>query len=163
MAEVMRRKGLHTVAVTLTAGSRITGGRLEVNLPTSVMFSSLYAVVAQHRLMIGSGIAGDLIEELKGVEVTATDAGNVRYASEGTDHHGDLAFALGIAITVAERLTGRRQRAVTLSQRKQIRERPMGTRRYDNAARRRIAELREQREREWANTVRLDLTPGLPG
>ncbi len=39
------------------------------------------------------------MEELKGVEVTATDAGNVRYASEGTDHHGDLAFALGLAVT----------------------------------------------------------------
>ncbi len=39
----------------------------------------------------------------------------------------------------------------------------MGTRRHDNAARRRIEELREQREREWADTVRLNVTPGWQG
>ena len=100
---------------------------------------------------------------VKGIEVTASDAGNVRHASEGTDHQGDLAFALGLAVTVAERLTGRRQRAVTLSQGRQERERPVGTRRYDNAARRRIEELREQRERRWADTVRFNLTPGWRG
>ena len=33
-----------------------------------------------------------IIFVVKGVEVTATDAGNVRYASEGADHHGDLVF-----------------------------------------------------------------------
>ncbi len=94
--------------------------------------------------------------------VAATDAGNVRYASEGTDRHGDLAFALGLAVTIAEPVQGLRQRAVTLSQKHQERERPLGTRRYGNAARRRIEELRKQREIEWADTARFNVTPGWP-
>ena len=46
---------------------------------------------------------------------------------------------------------------------RQERERPVGTLRYDNAALRRIEENGEQREREWTETTRFNLTPGWLG
>jgi hypothetical protein len=150
VAEQVRRAGVPTVAVTLTAGSKITGGRWRMNLPVGVMFSTLYSVLAQGRLRLGAGVSDRLAEELKSVERAVSEAGRESYVvPRGEGHHGDTVYALGLAVVAGERLGGRERRGLVLARERRDKTRRPGTRTPLDTARRVLEELRREREEAW--------------
>ena len=114
-SDALRQAGVPTVACTLTGGTKVTGGRWRLNVPTGILFSTLYACLAQQRLKVSAAAGGKLIEELKGVERRVTEQGHESYeVPRGGDGHGDTVFALGLAVVVAERVGGRLARLAAL-------------------------------------------------
>lgn len=150
----IRRAGVPTVAITLTSGSKITGSRWSWNLPVALMFSGLFSVMSQGRLKVVDPQANKLIEELREIEKRVSDAGREFFeVATGEGHHGDLVFALGLAVTVAERWAGRQHRVVSLHP--GGRQRKPGRPRQGNTAKRVIKQrLEESRARAEADMYR---------
>lgn len=145
--DAIRRAGCPCVGVTLTAGSKITGTRWSWNLPVSLMFSGLFSLMSQNRLHVTDPAGRKLIEELKEIERRVSDAGRETYdVAAGQDHHGDLCYALGLAVTVAERRVGRQSRSIQLNPKGH--ERRPGRPRRSNTARRVIDARLEASRRE---------------
>ena len=143
----IRQAGVPCIAVTLTAGSKITGSRWEMNLPVGLMFTTLYSVMAQGRLRVSAAAGGRLAAEMKEVERVVTEAGRESYeVPRGEGHHGDTVYALGIAMVVAERIGGRQARAVALHP--EGRQRRPGVPRRENTARQVIRERLDASRRE---------------
>ena len=114
--DAIRRAGVPCIGVTLTAGSRITGSRWSVNLPVSLMFAAVFSIMSQNRLRVTNPAGAKLIEELKEIEKRVSDAGRESYdVATGQGHHGDLCYALGMALIIAERRVGRQSRTVALN------------------------------------------------
>ena len=114
--DAIRRAGVPTIAVTLTAGSRITGSRWAINLPVSLMFAQAYSIMAQNRLAVTDPAGRRLIEEFKEIEKRVSDAGKETYdVATGQGHHADTVFACAMALIIAERRIGRQSRTVALN------------------------------------------------
>lgn len=113
--DAVRRAGCPAVGITFTSGRLITGSRWNWNLPVSLMFTGLFSVMAQGRLQVTDPAGAKLIEELKEIEMRVSDTGKESFdVGSGQDHHGDLCYALGMAVTVAERRVGRQHRNIAL-------------------------------------------------
>ena len=152
--DAIRRAGVPCVGVTLTSGSKITGSRWSWNLPVSLMFSGLFSLMSQNRLHVTDPAGRKLIAELKEIERRVSDAGRESYdVASGQDHHGDLCYAFGLAVTVAERRVGRQHRTVSLNP--GARQRKAGRLRQGGAAKAVIkARLEESRARAEADMYR---------
>ena len=112
----VRKAGCPAIAVTLTSGSKITGGRWDVNMPVGLMFTNLYSIMAQNRLEVASPAGERLVEELKEIERRVSDAGRETFEISRADgHHADCAYSLGMALLIAERRVGRQSRTVALN------------------------------------------------
>ena len=158
-AEQVRQAGVPTVAVTLTAGSKVTGGRWDINIPVGVMFTTLYSVLAQDRIRASAEASGRLAEEMKTIERAVTDAGRETYeVPRGDGHHGDTVYALGMAIAVAEGRGARQARAAALADHPGGRQRPVGTPRTGTNAAREVIRQRLEDSRRQADR---DLYAGL--
>lgn len=145
--DAIRRAGVPAIGITLTSGSRITGSRWNWNVPVSLMFSGLFSVMSQNRLQVTDPAGAKLIEELKEIEMRVSDTGRESFdVGSGQDHHGDLCYALGMAVTVAERRVGRQHRNVALHP--QGHQRPAGRPRQGNTAKRVIKQRLEQSTRQ---------------
>lgn len=152
--DAIRRAGVPCIGVTLTAGSKITGSRWAVNLPVSLMFAAAFSIMSQNRLRVSDPAGAKLIEELKEIERVISDSGRESYdVAAGLNHHGDLCYALGMALIIAERKTGRQSRSISLHP--GGRERPAGRPRQGGAARQVIKQrLEESRARAQADMYR---------
>jgi len=122
LVESLRRAGMRCHAVTLTGGERPGGrGPLETSMPVVWMFAKLYEVMAQDRIRVAAECAGELAEQLKGLEHESTATGNVRIEGSGADHHSDQAYALAMLVAVVDRMNSRASRqaaaAVTVAER----------------------------------------------
>ena len=152
--DAIRRAGCPTIGITLTAGSRVTGSRWNWNVPVSLMFTGLFSVMAQGRLQVTDPQGAKLIEELREIEMRVSDSGRESFeVGSAQDHHGDLCYALGMAVVVAERRVGRQHRTVALNPGGH--QRKPGRPRRSNTARRvidaRLEASRRQAERSlWA-------------
>ena len=71
------------MACILTAGSRVSGGGLWINVPTSVVFSTIYKAMAADRLRIVADGGQILADELMAMSATTTDTGHTRYEVGG--------------------------------------------------------------------------------
>ncbi|MCH8271367.1 MAG: hypothetical protein IH985_09195 [Planctomycetes bacterium] len=111
----VRKSGVPAIACTLTSGSRVTGGRWEVNVPVGLMFTNLYSIMAQGRLQVTDPARERLVEEMKEVERRVSDAGRETFEISRADgHHADCVYAAAMALLIAERRVGRQSRTVAL-------------------------------------------------
>ena len=154
--DAIRRAGCPTIGITLTSGSRITGSRWNWNVPVSLMFTGLFSVMAQGRLQVTDPQGAKLIEELREIEMRVSDSGRESFdVGSGQDHHGDLCYALGMAVIVAERRVGRQHRTVALNpeghQRKPGRPRQGGAARQ--VIKQRLEESRARAERDMYRQI----------
>ncbi len=141
--DAIRRAGVPCIGVTLTAGSKITGSRWAINLPVSLMFASMYSIMAQGRLQVTSPAGERLIAELKEIERRVSDAGRESYdVATGLGHHGDTVYAAAMALIIAERRVGRQSRTISLNPKGH--ERRPGRPRQGSAARNVIKARLEQ-------------------
>lgn len=161
--DAIRRAGCPAIGITLTSGSRVTGSRWNWNVPVSLMFTGLFSVMAQGRLQVTDPAGRKLIAELKEIERRVSDAGRETYdVASGQDHHGDLCYALGLAVTVAERRVGRQHRTVALNPGGH--QRRPGRPRQSNTAKRvikaRLEQSRLQSEATMWSQIGVDKDPG---
>lgn len=141
--DAIRRSGCPAIGITLTSGSKITGSRWAWNVPVSLLFSGMFSLMAQGRLAVSSPEGEWLIVELKEIELRITDSGQEKYdVATGQDHHGDLCFALGLALIVAERKVGRMSRSVAIHG--ETHKRPAGRPRRSNLAKQVIKQRLEE-------------------
>lgn len=132
--DMVRKAGTPAIACTLTSGSRVTGGRWEVNVPVGLMFTNLYSIMAQGRLQVTSPAGERLVEEMKEVERRVSDAGRETFeVSRAGGSHADCVYAAAMALLIAERRVGRQSRTVALNP--GGRQRKPGRPRQGNAAR----------------------------
>lgn len=144
----VRKAGVPAIAVTLTSGSKITGGRWEINVPVGLMFTNLYSIMAQGRLQVTSPAGERLVEEMKQIERRVSDAGRETFeVSRADGHHADCVFAAAMALLIAERRVGRQSRTVAFHPGGHERK-PGRRRRTTSAARAVINERLEQSRRE---------------
>ena len=150
----VRKSGVPAIGCTLTSGSKVTGGRWEINVPVGLMFTNLYSIMAQGRLQVTSPAGERLVEEMKEVERRVSDAGKETFeVSRAGGHHADCVYAAALALLIAERRLGRQSRSLSVSpeghQRKPGRVRRSSTARRVIAAR--LEASRRQAERSlWA-------------
>lgn len=129
----VRKAGVPAIAVTLTSGSKITGGRWEVNVPVGLMFTNLYSIMAQGRLQVTDPAGERLVEEMKEVERRVSDAGRETFeVSRAGGSHADCVYAAAMALLIAERRVGRQSRTVAMHA--EAHKRPPGRPRQGNAA-----------------------------
>lgn len=152
--DAIRRAGVPCIGVTLTSGSKITGNRWNWNVPVSLLFSGMYSLMSQDRLKVTDPKGQGLIAELKEIEKRVSDAGRESFeVATGENHHGDLVFAVGLALIAAERRVGRQSRTLALNPGGH--ERKPGRPRQGNTARRVIkARLEQSRARAQADMYR---------
>ncbi len=108
LVEECQRIGLRPLALTLSGGSRITGGQQRWRVPSSMVYESVYRCFAQKRYKLGSQLelTRTLLNELQCCEVRRTDTGHSKYGVwSGEDGHGDLLMSLGLATIAAESIT----------------------------------------------------------
>ena len=153
--EALRAAGLYTVAAYLTSGAKVTGGRLRMNVPVSVLFSTIYKAMAGSRLEIAADGGHILADELMAMSATTTDTGHTRFeVGGGMDGHGDAAFALGIALVVAERKGRFAQLAMAAARQGQPRERPHSANRLGRDTARRVVKQRlQEAEDVWRRSA----------
>ncbi len=161
--DAIRRAGVPCIGVTLTAGSKITGGRWAINLPVSLMFAAMYSIMAQGRLQVTSPAGERLIAELKEIERRVSDAGRESYdVATGEGHHGDTVYACAMALIIGERRIGRQSRTISLNPGGH--QRKAGRPRQGNTARRvikaRLEQSRLQSEATMWAQIGVDKDPG---
>ena len=112
----VRKSGVPAIACTLTSGSRVTGGRWEINVPVGLMFTNLYSIMAQNRLQVTDPAGRRLVEEMQQVERRVSDAGKETFeVSRAGGHHADCVYAAALALLIAERRLGRQSRSLSVS------------------------------------------------
>lgn len=161
--DAIRRAGCPAIGITFTSGSRITGSRWNWNVPVSLMFTLLFSIMSQGRIQVASPAGEKLIEELKEIERRVSDTGRESFeVATGEGHHGDLCYALGMAVTVAERRVGRQHRTISLNP--GGRQRKAGRPRQGNTAKRviqaRLEQSRLQSEATMWAQIGVDKDPG---
>ena len=150
----VRKSGVPAIGCTLTSGSKVTGGRWEINVPVGLMFTNLYSIMAQGCLQVTSPAGGRLVEEMKEVERRVSDAGKETFeVSRAGGAHADTVYAAAMALLIAERRLGRQSRSASVNP--EGHQRKPGRPRRSNTARRvidaRLEASRRQAERSlWA-------------
>ena len=165
--EAIQRAGVRCTAVTITGGHRITGNNRVMRVPHRALFETTYAALAEERLLVAAGLnhAGTWSRELLAAEMHRTPTGQVHYEIQAEGGHGDLAVAVALALVHAERAGPRRLVPTPVSDEESVdapRTRPRGRPRHGNAARRRIEELRAEREERWRQETDLTKPLGWP-
>ena len=105
LVEELRRIGLRPISITITDGSRITGGRRAWNVPHRMIYEEVFKIFSAERYRIAEGLGHreTLLGELQRCEVRRTERGHAHYGVfDGQDGHGDLLVSLGIASLLAE-------------------------------------------------------------
>ena len=158
----VRKSGVPAIAITLTSGSKVTGGRWEINIPVGLMFTNLYSIMAQGRLQVTDPAGKRLVEEMQEVERRVSDAGRETFeVSRADGHHADTVYAAAMALLIAERRVGRQSRTVALNP--DGHKRPPGRPRRTNTAKHvikaRLEESRLQSEASMWHQIGVDKIP----
>lgn len=101
----LRQEGLSPIAVTITGGSQVTGGRRSYRVPKNDLISGLIVLFQSRRIKIASNLphAETLMRELEAMRMRITPSGNDQYGAYGEGEHDDLVLALALAVWYAER------------------------------------------------------------
>jgi hypothetical protein len=113
VVDSLREAGLAPVAVTITGGQRLSGGRRGgYRVPKNDLVSNLILLFQQRRLKIASTLhhAPTLISELENMRMRITASGNDQYGAYGQGEHDDFVLSLALAVWYAERLSRRDRR-----------------------------------------------------
>jgi hypothetical protein len=112
VVDSLRHAGLSPVAVTITGGNEVHGGRGAYRVPKNDLVSNLLLLFQQRRILIAASLhhAETLIRELETMRMRITASGNDQYGAYGEGEHDDLVLALALALWYAERLEGRMRR-----------------------------------------------------
>lgn len=112
VVDSLRHTGLSPIAVTITGGSEVHGGRGAYRVPKNDLVSNLILLFQQRRIRIAASLhhAETLIRELEAMRMRITASGNDQYGAYGEGEHDDLVLALALALWYAERQDGRMRR-----------------------------------------------------
>ncbi len=138
-----------------------------MRVPHRALFETTYAVLAEERLAVAAELqhAGTWSRELLAAEMHRTPTGQVHYEIQAEGGHGDLAVAVALALVHAERTGPRRHVLMQATDEESAdapRTRPRGRPRHGNAAKRRIDELRAERDERWRRETDLTRPLGWP-
>ncbi len=155
--ELRKVVGARVVEVRFTGGARVVRRGNLWSVPSNKIFETVYSLLSQGRLRVPRNheLTPRLVEEADMTEVVETERGNVRYECRAAGGHGDLLVSVGTAAVLHEvpHVLETKRRAEA-GRRGSGRPTSGTTRPWSGAAgRRRIEQLREERERRWRDTA----------
>lgn len=111
--DLFRARGIRPLAVTSTAGNRVSGNNFGLSVPKRDLISALLLALEQGRLKFAAIVPhlDVLLDELADYRVHVTDSGRDTYEARA-GAHDDMLFALALAVWHAERLSRRRATGV---------------------------------------------------
>lgn len=117
VVDSLRQAGLSPIAVTITGGSEVSGGRRSYRVPKNDLVSNLLLLFQQGRIKVARSLhhAETLMAELEAMRMRITASGNDQYGAYGEGEHDDLVLALALGVWYAERLEGRERRRLERS------------------------------------------------
>jgi len=103
--DMIRAAGLDPLAVTITAGAKVSGGRRAARVPKRDLVTALLVAFQAGTLKIAASLphASTLAAELSAMRVRITAAGTDQYGPWREGEHDDLVLALALAVWTAER------------------------------------------------------------